>query len=391
MDIRLAKLAETYGCDYSRYADDLTFSTNKPSFPPAIARATKSAPHTWQPGKELKDIIKRSGFALNAAKTRMQYHESRQEVTGLVVNSKVNVRAEYQRTARAMAHQLFKTGVFIRTCYVPDPSGTIIQMQIPGTLNQLQGIFGFINNVKKSNWNQSQPAPEKRVGYERTYRDLLFYKKFFAADMPVLLCEGKTDNIYIKCALRRLVATTKLAVKKSGKVSFKVKFMSYTDTTARIMDLAGGTGDFHRLIGTYRNEWKKFSIGHLKQPVILLIDNDKGADSLFGLISKVTKKPVTRKEQFIHIFHNLYVVPTPRTASGKDTMIEDFFHKSVRQQKLGTKTFNPSQTAESKTEFGKYIFAEKIVRLQQSTIDFSKFAPILKGIEKAIEDYASKS
>lgn len=33
LDIRLANLAETHGCDYSRYADDLTFSTNKSRLP----------------------------------------------------------------------------------------------------------------------------------------------------------------------------------------------------------------------------------------------------------------------------------------------------------------------------------------------------------------------
>lgn len=33
LDIRLAELARQSGCTYSRYADDITFSTNKPQFP----------------------------------------------------------------------------------------------------------------------------------------------------------------------------------------------------------------------------------------------------------------------------------------------------------------------------------------------------------------------
>src|SRR5712692_5919420 len=38
LDIHLCKLALKHGCTYSRYADDLTFSTNKPDFPSGIAK-----------------------------------------------------------------------------------------------------------------------------------------------------------------------------------------------------------------------------------------------------------------------------------------------------------------------------------------------------------------
>ena len=45
---------------------------------------------------------KRTGFAVNDSKTHMMYRRSRQDVTGLIVNKKVNVRWEYRHTVRAM-------------------------------------------------------------------------------------------------------------------------------------------------------------------------------------------------------------------------------------------------------------------------------------------------
>ena len=91
MDIHLVRLSSRVGCTYSRYADDLTFSTNKKDFPPEIATASNDEPHSWSPGAELQRLVVGSGFAINRAKTRMQYRTARQTVTGLIVNQKINV------------------------------------------------------------------------------------------------------------------------------------------------------------------------------------------------------------------------------------------------------------------------------------------------------------
>ena len=39
LDVKLAQLAKQHGATYSRYADDLTFSTRKKDFPDALAKA----------------------------------------------------------------------------------------------------------------------------------------------------------------------------------------------------------------------------------------------------------------------------------------------------------------------------------------------------------------
>lgn len=76
LDKRLSGLAASYECDYSRYADDITFSGNK--------RIKKMLPL-------VKSIITEEGFEVNENKLRLQYSFQRQEVTGLVVNTSVKI------------------------------------------------------------------------------------------------------------------------------------------------------------------------------------------------------------------------------------------------------------------------------------------------------------
>ena len=76
VDWKILLLAKKYKVDYTRYADDLTFSTNIKTFDEDEFIA------------ELRKIIEYTGFQINEHKTRLSFKDSRQEVTGLVVNKK---------------------------------------------------------------------------------------------------------------------------------------------------------------------------------------------------------------------------------------------------------------------------------------------------------------
>ena len=88
LDKKLSGLAKRFGAIYSRYADDITFSSNKSIFKKEAFLS------------ELQRIITSQGLTINEKKTRLQEKEYRQEVTGLIVNEKVNTYRRYVKQLR---------------------------------------------------------------------------------------------------------------------------------------------------------------------------------------------------------------------------------------------------------------------------------------------------
>lgn len=86
LDRRLNGLAKRFGLVYSRYADDITFSSMHNVFQEGGEFST-----------ELRSIIAGQNLTINEKKTRLQKRGERQEVTGLVVSDRVNVPREYVR------------------------------------------------------------------------------------------------------------------------------------------------------------------------------------------------------------------------------------------------------------------------------------------------------
>lgn len=69
LDARLRTLAKANKCTYTRYADDLTFSTNLKDFPIEIAAKSAGREHEWEVGEGLASAVAHSGFEINDEKT----------------------------------------------------------------------------------------------------------------------------------------------------------------------------------------------------------------------------------------------------------------------------------------------------------------------------------
>lgn len=397
LDVRLAQLAKKHQLTYSRYADDLTFSTSRRDFPPSIAAPVAPESPQWVPGPELVKVIEKSGFVINPAKTRMQFRMSRQLVTGLTVNAKVNIRPEYYRRARAMCHTLFETGQYYRPSGVPDneaEDGEDAKLESVESLNPLEGILSHIHHVKDAVDERAEPDKRKYpTAARKLYARFLKYRYFVRLDRPLIVCEGKTDNIYLKHAIRQLTDFhPKLGAWESSSFKSAVRFFDYTDRARELLQLSGGAGNLKNYFfikNCYAKDIRGFKHRLLAHPVIILIDNDDGASDIFRALKENFNISIDFEsvDAFFHITDNLYLVKTPSKDKKMKSCIEDFFDSNLLETKLDGKKLNLKKGHGADGEYGKYVFAKNVIRPNADKIDFSGFKPLLERVVAAIDHY----
>ena len=100
LDHRLFGMAKKLGWNYSRYADDISFSASGDAATCvgyALAR--------------IRHIAQDEGFAVNEKKTRVLRNHAQQSVTGIVVNDHMSVSRKTVRQLRAILHNAKKSGL----------------------------------------------------------------------------------------------------------------------------------------------------------------------------------------------------------------------------------------------------------------------------------------
>ena len=102
LDSRLAGIAAKLGWQYTRYADDLSFSA------PADAEPEKKTGYLLA---RVRHIVGDEGFVVNEKKTRVLKRSSAMAVTGIIVNRRPGVRRREIRRLRAILHNAGKYGL----------------------------------------------------------------------------------------------------------------------------------------------------------------------------------------------------------------------------------------------------------------------------------------
>jgi len=136
MDKQLEEYCSTCELTYTRYADDLTFSS-KSKIPDRVI-------------DELNILITHFGFQLNDKKFRLLSSKSKQTVTGIVVNKKPNVDRKYIRKLRAILFSIDKMGLELAAAKHYQLKDLKL-VNAPKFIRKIKGQIEFVGQVRGIN------------------------------------------------------------------------------------------------------------------------------------------------------------------------------------------------------------------------------------------------
>ncbi|MGC2966082.1 reverse transcriptase domain-containing protein [Paraburkholderia aspalathi] len=212
LDFELKRMAKEHRCLYTRYADDLVFSTNLKRLSPQICSPAAPDGVSIQAnvGDSLRGLIERQGFKVNDAKTRIFDRSSRQQVTGITVNEKVNVSREYIRGLRAVLHVWQKFGEvpaslwFFANHYKrnrPDWKSTP-----PDFREVVRGRLAFVRFIKGADDTTYLALAKKLAKLDEGFQLGADEKIQVSSPRLMLYTEGVTDTIHLRHALQQFKA-----------------------------------------------------------------------------------------------------------------------------------------------------------------------------------------
>lgn len=431
LDAQLVRIAKKYGCSYSRYADDLTFSTNLKDVPSEVATWDG---RRWSAGAELRSSIHRAGFLLNDAKTRLSSGKGRQTVTGLTVNRFVNIRKSYFRSARSMCHRMYISGECYApaTIYPPDRpkvwvnrayhwlsarypkaapwlrtfarffSGPIRPMarasrrdsvgpKILVSRRQLEGMIAHIFYIKKRRLKKDEL---KSSSIWRIYKEFLLFTRFYDPPKPLIVGEGPTDVGYLRAAIKSNANIfPKLAEIKDGKLKYAVSFFNVDTEVADIIGLSGGTSKICAFLSGYRKSISKYQHVGKRNPVIFVVDNDSGGGAVYKTLKREFQIDIDLSSGagITHVTDNIYLLSTDPVGVDGISCIENYFDPSVLSIEIDGRKFVFNKDPEVTTQYGKSEFVKKVVTSGKYDVSFSGFIPLLQRMETVIKNYKAPS
>jgi hypothetical protein len=229
LDKKLAQVARDHRCHFTRYADDITFSTNDVS------------------QENIDDLIKETGkvieseyFVVNTDKTKVLTPEDRQVVTGIIVNDGININRRYIRNLRATIRNCEKFGIASQIerkifrdirCSRPNKFASNNHPSVDYFLRHILGKINHFGSVVLSN-NQDQKNLENPGSYKRiqTYENIL-YRFYDLLKKSKVEVDPSIARSALSAIYRRPKLAAKLSIIKQGKAVRKKTMREFGETS----------------------------------------------------------------------------------------------------------------------------------------------------------------
>lgn len=213
LDRRLLGVAERFNLRYTRYADDITFS----SMHSVLSIGGEAY-------NEIVNVINEQGFSLNEKKTRLLKKGSRQEVTGLILSEKVNAPRKYIEELDVILYVWKKFGydkayaklLSFRSQKAYQRKGMIsLESVISGKLNYLKMVKGEKDKVYikyasefAALTQKKQPQSTQGLYYLATYK-VADFETLFNTSIRV---ESNGGSLRVKLCLNNVENTVRLTM-----------------------------------------------------------------------------------------------------------------------------------------------------------------------------------
>lgn len=197
LDLDLAGFSRKHRITVTRYADDVCFSTNmRKHLFPLVERNDLLGD---VPGGEVSRIFEKNGFELNLKKFNLSKSNSRQMITGLIVNSHVNVPRQWMRQLRTLLHLRSR---------MEDAQATEIANTWARPQASRKGVTESIDHLIRGKasfaaYIDSRSGTRHIASLHRGYPKLRQMLPRMNPSFPVrIMAEGPTDLLHLEAALR---------------------------------------------------------------------------------------------------------------------------------------------------------------------------------------------
>ncbi|MDY0780162.1 reverse transcriptase domain-containing protein [Tenacibaculum sp. IB213877] len=297
LDNQLKLFAKKNKSFYSRYSDDITFSTNLKKVPSKIGIEKDE---TFYLSETLLEIINSNGFKVNKSKTTLRKHFQNQYVTGLTVNKRVNVKKGFLKQVRAMLHSWEIRGLELATInhFKKNPKKKFSSRLF---INIIEGKLLFISDIrgKEDLLFKSLLNKFNSLNPNHNFKN---YTENYSKGKVKVLTEGNTDWMHLTAAINSLSVINDTY----RHLSTKIEFIKYEATV-------GDTKLKSYLDGYISTSTKNTN------PIIAIFDSDN-----IKALKNIVPKEGKRYKNFNNKVFTFYL-PKPSHRKTNQNCIEHFY------------------------------------------------------------------